>query len=486
MRFEIPEDVLICTRVLEAAGFEGFLVGGCVRDLELKRGPKDWDITTNASPAEIQALFLDSFYENTFGTVGVKTGSTDARLAIIEITPYRTEGKYTNARHPDSVSFTARIEDDLARRDFTVNALAYRPHTDTLLDLFHGKHDLEQKILRAVGDAHARFAEDALRILRALRFSAELGFTLEASTLSAVAAHASTLAQISRERIRDEFCKILMAGSPIQTLYIAQKCGVLKEIIPELEEGVGCTQNQAHSYDVFEHLLRSMQCAADNNWSLEIRITALLHDIGKPRTRRKGENGDWTFYGHEVVGAKMTKKICENLRLSKDQTDFIVTLTRWHMFFSDPDQITLSAVRRMIMNVGEGRIWDLLNVRVCDRIGTGRPKAHPFRLRKYIAMVEEALRDPISVKQLKINGGDVMRILGERGGPRIGWILTTLLEEVLTDPLKNTAEYLTAQAQLLAQLNEADLRTKSEEGKRVRDEAEALELKQIKDKYHVS
>jgi poly(A) polymerase/tRNA nucleotidyltransferase (CCA-adding enzyme) len=221
-----------------------------------------------------------------------------------------------------------------------------------------------------------------------------------------------------------------------------------------------------------------------------MRLAALLHDIGKPATRRKSDQernrGDWTFYGHEVVGAKMAKKICENLRLSKEQVDYITTLIRWHMFFSDPDQITLSAVRRMIVNVGgEKNMWDLLNLRVCDRIGTGRPKAHPFRLRKYIAMVEEALRDPISVKQLKVDGGDVMRILDEKGGPRVGWTLACLLEEVLVDPAKNTADYLTARVRELGALSDTDLKDLSEVAKKTRDAAEAAELQLIKDRNHV-
>jgi tRNA nucleotidyltransferase (CCA-adding enzyme) len=489
--FTIPEEIRNCVKTLETAGYEAFLVGGCVRDLVLGREPKDWDITTNATPEQIQSLFPDSFYENTYGTVGVKTESTDARLAVIEVTPYRTEGKYTNSRHPDEVSFASDIKDDLARRDFTVNAMAYRSATEDFLDLFHGAQDLESKTLRTVGEARERFGEDALRILRALRFSAELEFTLASETLTAIAELAPSLANISRERIRDEFCKLLMSKNPAPTLFIAQKIGVLKYIIPELEDGVGCDQNQAHSFDVFEHLVRTLQHAAESGYILEMRIAALLHDIGKPATRRKGDQkhnmGQWTFYGHEVVGARMAKRICADLRLSKEQTEYICTLIRWHMFFSDPAQITLSAVRRMIVNVGgEKHMWDLLNLRVCDRIGTGRPKAHPFRLRKYIAMVEEALRDPISVKQLKVNGADVMRLLNERGGPRVGWLLSALLEEVLVDPTKNTLDYLEPRVRELGVLSDTDLKDLGELGKKTRDAAEAAELKLIKDKYNVS
>jgi poly(A) polymerase/tRNA nucleotidyltransferase (CCA-adding enzyme) len=483
----LPSEILHTCSILEEAGYEAYLVGGCVRDLTLTKEPKDWDITTNANPEQIQALFPDSFYENTYGTVGVKTESADSRLAVIEVTPYRTEDAYTNSRHPDNVSFTSDIRHDLSRRDFTINAMAYRPNTGECIDMFHGEQDLANKVIRTVGDARERFREDALRILRALRFSAELNFTLASDTLLALHELAPSLAHISRERTRDEFCKLLMSNNPTQTLFIAQKVGVLKEVIPELEAGVGCTQNQAHSFNVFEHLLRTLQHAAESGYTLEMRIAALLHDIGKPTTKGINEKGVVTFYGHEVVGARMAKKICGDLRLSKEQTTYITTLIRWHMFFSDPSQITLSAVRRMIVNVGgEKNMWDLLNLRVCDRIGTGRPKAHPFRLRKYIAMVEEALRDPISAKQLKVTGSDIMQILGERGGPRVGWILSALLEEVLVDPSKNSESYLTERTTALGTMSDTDLKDLGESGKKTRDAAEAAELKLIKDKYNVS
>jgi poly(A) polymerase/tRNA nucleotidyltransferase (CCA-adding enzyme) len=485
---DMPKEVLNCAQMLEAAGFEAHLVGGCVRDLVINRAPKDWDITTNATPEQIQAIFPDSFYENTFGTVGVKTRSEDPKLAVIEVTPYRIEGKYSDKRRPDEVTFSTKLEDDLHRRDFTINAIAYRPHTDTLVDLFDGKKDIAEKRLKAVGDANKRFEEDALRILRALRFSAELDFTIDLETMTAIMSHAHGLAEISRERIRDEFLRILNSAQPMPALFVAQRLGVLKYIIPELEEGIGCTQNQAHSFDVFEHLLRSLQCAADNNWSIDIRIAALLHDIGKPATRRFDDaKKDYTFYGHEVVGARMAKRICEDLRLPADLSKRVVDLIRWHMFFSDPDQITLSAVRRMIVNVGgPQQMWDLLNVRVCDRIGTGRPKAHPFRLRKYISMVEEALRDPISVTQLKIDGRGVIDILAERPGPKVGWILHALLEEVLDDPSKNTEEYLQKQTRALAQLSEAELKKLGESGKDKKEEADAAEVQKLRAKHHVS
>jgi poly(A) polymerase/tRNA nucleotidyltransferase (CCA-adding enzyme) len=483
----VPKEVHDIAHALKGAGYDAYLIGGCVRDLLLHKTPKDWDVTTNATPEQIQKIFPDSFYENVFGTVGIKTRVEDPTLAVVEVTPYREEGKYSDARRPDEVRFADTIVEDLRRRDFTVNAIAYDPITQQFVDLHEGIDDLNRKTLRAVGNPHERFAEDALRMMRAIRLSTELGFTVDPETMAGIASHASLLSQISSERIRDEFIKLINSTSPMQGLYIAQRVGLLTHIIPELEEGVGCTQNKAHAFDVFEHLLRSLQHAADSGWSLDIRLAALLHDIGKPATKRVDEaSGDITFYGHEVVGAKMAKKILERLKFPKDTTERVVSLIRWHMFFSDPDQITLSAVRRTIANVGGEHIWDLLNVRVCDRIGTGRPKAHPFRLRKYISMVEEALRDPVSVAMLKTGGQQIMEVSGEKPSRRVGWVLHALLEEVLDDPSRNTEEYLNARTLELLALPEKELETLGEAGKRRKAEEDALEIEALRKKHRVS
>lgn len=485
-RLTIPTVVMDVAQSLEDAGYQAYLIGGCVRDLLVGKTPKDWDITTDAHPDAIQTLFSETFYENEYGTVGVVTSSDEPTLKVVEVTPFRTEGEYSNARHPDNVSFSARIEDDLHRRDFTINAIAYRPKDGSIIDLFEGEADIKSRRLRAVGTAEKRFSEDALRMLRAVRLSAELDFAIELETMTAISTHAHLLEKISRERIRDEFLKLINSDRPLPALYVADRLGLLSYIIPELQEGIGCAQNQAHSFDVFEHLLRTLQCAADNKWSETLRIAALLHDIGKPASRRwSEEKKDWTFYGHEVIGARMVSDIAEHLRLPKHQTEVIEKLVRWHMFFSDPDQITLSAVRRVITNVGTEHIWDLLNLRVCDRIGTGRPKAHPFRLRKYISMVEEALRDPISVTQLKVDGRDIIAIVGAPG-PRVGWILHALLEEVLDDPLLNKAEILTERAKEMNALSDAELSVRGQSGREKRDAAEAEEIKKLRDKHHVS
>lgn len=485
-KITVPKEIRAVCDTLNGAGFKAYLVGGCVRDLLIGREPKDWDVTTEATPERIQALFPETFYENDFGTVGVVTEAEDPRLKVVEVTPFRLEGKYSDARRPDEVTFSDNLEDDLKRRDFTINAIAYDPSTGEFVDLHGGREDIERKLLRTVGNPHERFEEDALRMLRAVRISAELDFTIDAQTMAGIAAQASQLEKISRERIRDEFTRIVMSPRPLQAIYVAQKLGLLKYIMPELEEGIGCAQNQAHSFDVFEHLLRSLQHAADKNWPLEVRLAALLHDVGKPATREwSEEKGDWTFYGHDVVSGKMAKKILLNLKYPNDVIQKVTTLVRAHMFFSDPDVVTLAAVRRLISRVGQENIVDLVNLRVCDRIGTGRPKEHPFRLRKYMSMIDEAMRDPVSVAMLKVNGKDVMEMTHEAPGPRVGWILHALLEDVLDDPTKNTEEYLKKRSIELSKLNDENLHELGESGKERREEEDAAAIKELRKRHHV-
>ena len=485
-KLDVPGEILTLCETLRNAGFDAYLVGGCVRDLLIDREPKDWDITTNANPQQIQALFDETFYENDYGTVGVVTKSENPRLKVIEITPYRIEGKYSNARHPDEVQFSENLSEDLKRRDFTINAIAYDPSSETLVDEHGGREDIVAKRIQTVGEAQQRFEEDALRMLRAVRLSAELDFTLDTKTAEGIAAQAAQLQKISRERVRDELVRVLQSDKPMQALYVAQKLGILKYVMPELEEGIGCAQNQAHSYDVFEHLMRALQHAADKNWSLDVRLAALLHDIGKPRTRVwSDEKKDWTFHGHDVVSAKMAKKILSDLKFPKETIDKVSTLVRTHMFFSDPDVVTLSAVRRVIARVGKENINDLVNLRVCDRIGTGRPKEHPFRLRKYMSMIDEAMRDPISVSMLKIDGSKLVE-MGEKPSPRIGWILHALLEEVLDDPSKNREEYMQKRVRELMALPENELKELGEAGKERKGEEDDAAVQELRKKHHVS
>ncbi len=487
MHYQVPLEVKTVAEGLRKEGFEAYLVGGCVRDLLIGRSPKDWDITTNAKPEDIQRIFPESFYENDFGTVGVKTESEDPTLSVIEITPYRTESEYTDKRRPDAVTFGNSIEEDLARRDFTINAIALDESKGQILDPYKGQKDIEAKVLKTVGIATERFEEDALRLMRAVRLVAELEFALEADTAAAIQKKAQNLKLISRERIRDEFVRILESPEPMMALVLAQQLGILEYIAPDLIRGIGVDQNQAHSYDVFEHNLRAMQHAADKEWPLDIRLAALFHDISKPETRRRSdEKKDWTFHGHEVVGSRVAKKALEDLRFSRETIEKVGKLVRWHMFFSDPEQITLSAVRRMIQNVGEENIEDLLNIRICDRVGTGRPKEQPFRFRKYKAMVDEALRDPISVGMLKTDGTRIMKEFQVEPGPRIGYVLHALLEEVLDDPKANKQELLDMRTKELLSLPDADLKDLGDAGKKKRDLEEEREIQEILKKHHVN
>ncbi len=486
MQYRIPKEVELVSSGLRQVGHESYLVGGCVRDLIIGLEPKDWDITTNATPEQIQAAFPDSFYENDFGTVGVKTGSEDARLAIVEVTPYRTESGYSDKRRPDKVEFGASLLEDLARRDFTINAIALDDSKGHIVDPYDGQKDIKDKIVRAVGKPSERFNEDALRMLRAVRLVAELGFGIDGATAAAINENSKHLSHVSRERVKDELVRILNSSQPMSALVLAQRLGILEFISSDLIRGIGIEQNQAHSYDVFEHLMRTMQHAADKNWSFDIRLAGLFHDVSKPETRRwSDEKNEWTFHGHEVVGSRVTKKALEDLHFPRETIDKVVKLVRWHMFFSDPEQITLSAVRRMIKNVGEENIWDLLNLRICDRIGTGRPKEQPFRFRKYKAMVEQALRDPISVGMLKTGGEHVMEKFHVEPGPRIGWALNALLEEILDDSAKNTSEYLDKRTAELLKMPEDALMKLGESGKERREAAEDDEVRQIMEKHHV-
>ncbi len=484
----IPLFVRKVSQTLEEAGFEAYLVGGCVRDLILGKTPKDWDFTTSAHPDQIQALFPDSFCNNDYGTVGVKNDDEEAEasLRVIEVTPYRSEGEYTDARRPDNVTFGVTLEADLARRDFTVNALAYRLNDEEIVDLYNGTDDLKAKRLKAVGKPDERFAEDALRMMRAVRLAAELDFVIESETMAGIVRNSAQIKKIAIERVSIEFIRLINSAAPMQGIVFLEKLNLLESIIPELMVGIDCEQGGIHAFDVYEHNLRTLQAAADKGFSTEIRLAALLHDIGKPATRRTGgKNKHYTFFGHEVVGARMTKVILDRLKFPREQSEVVEKLVRWHMFFSDPDEITLAAVRRTIVRIGEDHIEDLLNLRVCDRIGTGRPKEQPFRFRKYKAMVDEALRDPISVKMLKLNGDKIMEMSEEKPGKKLGYLLHTLLEEVLVEPAKNEEEYLKTRVFELLKLSETELQTLAEAGKRKQAEEEAAALKEIAKEHKV-
>ncbi|HET8575321.1 MAG TPA: CCA tRNA nucleotidyltransferase [Candidatus Paceibacterota bacterium] len=512
LKGKIPDHILETIEKIQKAGFEAYLVGGCVRDILRDKAPKDWDVTTNALPEQILEIFPDSFYENDYGTVGVihrrnpvsrETGDfsedfsretfqkavshgTDVENEIIEVTPYRTETTYSNKRHPDEVHFSSNLEEDLARRDFTVNAIAFDPFHGNMVDPYKGQKDIKDKTLRAVRDAKERFDEDALRMMRAIRLSTELDFAISTETQEGVIHNAGHLAQISHERIRDELVRILMSENPLGGIVMMHQLGLLKYVLPEVEEGIRVEQNGDHIYDVWEHNLRAMAHAAERHWPLHIRLAALLHDVAKPATRRwSDEKKDWTFYGHDVVGGRMAKKILERLKFPKQITENVSKLVRYHMFFTDIDKITLSAVRRLVQSVGKENVWDLMKIRACDRIGMGRPKEKPYRLRKYESMIEEAMRAPVTVGMLKIDGKRVMEITGEKPGPKIGFLLHALLEDVLDDPERNTEGYLNTRAMELSKLPLEELQKLGEKGKEKKEQEEQREIEEIRKRYHV-
>lgn len=483
MKIVVPDEVIAVSKTLAEAGFEAYLVGGCVRDMMLGREPKDWDVATNAKPEKIQELFPDSVYENDFGTVGIKTESENPRLKIIEVTTYRIEGKYSDQRHPDEVKFASNIEDDLSRRDFTVNALAMNLKGD-VIDPYGGAADLKAKMIRTVGNAEERFSEDALRLMRAVRFAVELGFEIELNTRRAVEKLAGGLESIAKERVRDELVKIIMTPDAAKGIIFLEELDLLRYVLPELREGLGVGQNKHHIYTVFEHNVRALAYSAGEGYSLVVRMASLLHDIGKPKVKA-GDGPDSTFYNHEYAGAKLAARALDRLRFSKDLIEAVVHLVRSHMFYYNVGEISPAGVRRFLVRVGPENIDDLLKVREADRIGSGVKKAVPYKLRHLLFMIEKVKKDPLSPKMLKVNGDDMMKVLDIKPGPRIGWILNALLEEVLEDPEKNTAEHLTARMKELNELSDAELKKLMESAKNKKTELEGEMEEEIKKKHHV-
>ncbi len=489
MAFKIPKEVKDAVKGLESAGYEAYLVGGCVRDLVIGKKPKDWDIATNARPKEIQGVFPDSVYENDFGTVGVKTGSEDETLKILEVTTFRSESVYEDRRHPKDVRFVSTIEEDLSRRDFTINAMALggvggAVSRVKIIDPFDGGKDLKKRIVRAVGDPHQRFKEDALRLMRVVRFAVELDFKIEPKTLEAVKKNAGLIEEIAKERIRDEFTKIVVSDRAAEGIILLEDTELLKCIIPELREGIGCGQNKHHIYTVFEHNVRALNYTAEKHYSLAVRLASLLHDVGKPRVKR-GDGPDSTFYNHEVVGARMTLKVMDRLKFSKELVEQVGHLVRYHLFYYNVGEVTEAGVRRFLARVGPENVDDLLKVREADRIGSGVPKAFPYKLRHLLFMIEKVKRDPISPKMLRVNGTNVMKILNTTPGPKIGWILSILLEEVLDDPKKNEGEYLTDRVKHLGAMPDKELKKMSEKAHETKEEFEGGVEDEMKKKYYV-
>ena len=354
----------------------------------------------------------------------------------------------------------------------------------TLHDPFGGQQDIERKLIRAVGDPEARFNEDALRMMRAVRFAATLGFKIEEKTHAAITKLDAHLDHISAERIHDELLKLIGGDHAAEGIELLRETGLLKHVLSDLLEGVGITQNLHHIYTVWEHNVRALAYTAEKKYPIEVRLAALLHDVGKPRSKR-GEGHNSTFYGHDVIGARMAVKALERLKFSREMTDKISKLVRYHMFYYLPDEVTESSVRRLVANIGKENVEDLLKVREADRIGSGTPKAIPYKLRHLKFMIDKVARDPISPKMLKVNGNDIMMLLKIEPGPKVGMIMNALMEEVLEDPAKNSKEYLEARSKELATLSEADLKQLSQQGKEKTAELESEEIEQIKQKHFV-
>jgi len=455
-----------------------------VRDLLLGKTPKDWDIATNAKPEEILGLFQDAaFYENAFGTVGVKTGSDDQTLRVIEVTTFRIDSKYSDRRRPDEVLFSDTIEEDVKRRDFTINAMALGWEGE-LVDQFDGQADLKAKLIRTVGRPEDRFREDALRMIRAIRLAVELGCTIEPDTSAAIQAQADLVQHVSRERIRDELTRILMQAEAVRGLELLRTANLLIEMMPELLQGYGVGQNKHHRYDVYEHSLRALEYAAAKKFPLELRLAALLHDIGKPLTKQ-GDGPDCTFYNHEIIGAKLARHMLTRLRFSNETIRTVTHLVRYHMFYFELEAVTPAAVRRFARRVGEEYLEDLFKLREADRIGSGVPKAVPYRLRYLKYLIKKVSVEPIKPTMVQLRGDEVMKILNIPPSPRVGWVLKALLEEVLDDPKRNKPEYLKQRAAELGQLADEELQKLALGAEEKKDAIEAEMDEQLKDEFYV-
>ncbi len=489
---EVPEEVKVIIGILEDSGFEAYIVGGCVRDCLMGKTPEDWDIATNAYPEKVQVIFQEegfkTFYENQFGTVGVVLPfSPERRFSnVVEITTYRTESLYLKRRRPESVEWAETIKEDLARRDFTVNAVALRVGEKiAFVDPFQGRKDLKNKTIKAVGKPEERFSEDALRMLRAVRFATTLGFKIERETKKSIKENSQWIAEISKERIRDELTKVVMSGKAAEGIDLLRKLGLLKHIIPELEEGYKVEQNKHHIYDCYQHNLLSLDYAAKRGFSKEVRFAALLHDIAKPRVKR-GKGSTSTFYNHEVVGANMARKILERLKFSKEEIEKIVTLIRYHLFYYNVGEVSENSIRRLVRQVGKENMEELLQVRICDRIGSGVPKAEPYKLRHLKYLIEKTSRDPISAKMLQVKGKDVMEILGISPGEKVGWILNILLKIVIDDPKRNNIEFLRNKIEELSKMPDEKILLLAQKSKKETEKVEMKKDEMTKKKYWVT
>ncbi len=446
MDLRIPADVEKVTERLREQGHEAYVVGGCVRDAIRGVDPADWDVATDARPEEIQAIFKRSLYLNRFGTVVVRMGDHE-----VEVTTYRIESEYSDRRRPDTVAFTDSLHDDLSRRDFTINAMGWRPSRDgedprgTLVDPFGGQADLAAKIVRAVRDPDERFAEDALRMLRAVRFAATLGFRIEPATAGGIRRSAHLAKDLSGERIQQEILKIVLSPVPSVGFRMLSDLGLLEVIAPELERCRHTPQEKVAAQDVFEHSLATLDAAATDmprnatdEDDLVLRLAALLHDVGKPDTYDDGH-----FHQHEFVGEAKARIILRRWKLPKEAVERTTHLIRHHMFWYQSEW-TSSAVRRFIRKVGLDRIRDLFFLRRVDNIGSGARVPRLRELEELWLRVEEEIHraNAFSKRDLAVNGHDIMAALEIPSGPEVGRITDALFERVLDEPELNDRDRL--------------------------------------------
>ena len=439
LAFPWPAPLRAALGRLREGGHQAYLVGGTVRDALLERGAHEvFDVATDLVPGEVGARFERVEPVGiAHGTVLVLTGGTR-----IECTTFRREGGYPDARHPEHVEFTRDLRADLARRDLTVNAMAFDPESGALVDPHGGLADLGRRILRAVGDPVERFREDALRPVRAARFAATLEMELDPATRAALGRTPDRATLVAVERVREEFVRLMTARHPSVGFELLRVAGLLELWMPELVLGYGVPQNRYHAYDVYEHGLHTCDAApADKP---EVRWAALLHDIGKPATRVE-RAGEGTFYNHQFVGAEMADRLLERLRFPLESRARIVHLVREHMFdyrrgWSD------AALRRWLRRVGEDAVADLFDLRIADTLGNGLRQGFPVTLEEMRARIMRLLADSrvLRVKDLAVDGNDVMRMLGIGPGPKVREALEALLEEVLDRPGRNTRDHLLA------------------------------------------
>jgi len=429
--FHIPKEIEYILKKIGDSGHKAYIVGGALRDFVMGRTAcADFDVATDAAPQEIVQMFPKVI------PTGIKHGTVTvlAGKYHVEVTTFRVENGYSDSRHPDTVSFVDDIEEDLSRRDFTMNAMAYEHETGSIIDPFHGQEDIRKRLIRCVGDPAQRFAEDGLRSMRAVRFASQLGFSLEAGTAASIPNCLTSFSAISRERVRDEFEKLLMGAWALTGLELLEKTGLLSEIIPEMVPCRNCAQKGAHVYDVMDHCFHA---AAAAPFAIDIRWAALLHDIGKPAAMAPGQDGVPTFYNHEKISARLAAQILRRLRLPNDDIRLIVHLIEQHMFHYTDDWSD-AAVRRFVARVGVENLEALFALRTADSAAIHGEVPDRNNLDRLRARVDRLIAEEnaFSLKDLAINGDDLLS-LGVPKGPLVGKILDELLETVLDDPGQN-------------------------------------------------